>query len=60
MQKNNQIITFCTNNCCPVVEITPDNVILGDKNGKEGITTWTKSQFKNFIKAVKDGRFDLV
>ena len=53
-----KIIKFCTNNCCPVVKITNENVILGDPNGKEGVTVWSKKQFKDFLVAVKEGKFD--
>jgi len=35
-------------------------IVLGDKNGPEGITTWTKSQFKDFVEAAKNGKFDKV
>jgi hypothetical protein len=31
---------------------------LGDKEGPEGITTWTKNQFADFVEAAKDGKFD--
>jgi BRCT domain type II-containing protein len=59
MKKN--VITFCRNrNCCPVVIIENDSIILGDENGPEGITKWTKEQFKDFIKAAKDGDFDSI
>jgi len=51
-------ITFCKNKCCPVVTVLENKIILGDEKGVEGITTWTKDQFKDFIIAVKDGKFD--
>lgn len=54
----NKVIKFCKNKCCPVIEVTKDNIILGDKKGPEGITTWTKSQFKDFVEAAKLGNFD--
>lgn len=54
----NQIITFCKNKCCPVVDVQEDKVVLGDANGVEGITTWSKKQFKDFVDAAKDGKFD--
>jgi hypothetical protein len=53
-------IKFCKNKCCPVVEIQENAIVLGDKNGPEGITTWTKSQFKDFVEAAKNGKFDKV
>jgi hypothetical protein len=52
------IIKFCKNKCCPVVTIEENNIILGDKEGSEGITTWSKNQFKDFIVAAKEGKFD--
>ena len=52
------VIKFCKNKCCPVIEVKKDLVILGDKDGPEGITTWTKNQFKDFLEAAKDGKFD--
>ena len=51
-------ITFCKAKCCPTVTINDTNVILGDAEGAEGITTWTKNQFKDFIEAAKEGKFD--
>ena len=53
-----QIITFCKNKCCPVVELHEDKVVLGDAQGIEGITTWSKQQFKDFVEAAKNGKFD--
>jgi hypothetical protein len=53
-----QIITFCKNKCCPVVELHEDKVVLGDAQGVEGITTWSKQQFKDFVEAAKNGKFD--
>jgi hypothetical protein len=32
--------------------------VLGDVNGPEGITTWTKNNFKDFVEAAKSGKFD--
>lgn len=55
-----ETIKFCKNKCCPVVKLDENKVILGDKDGPEGITTWTKDQFKDFIQAVKDGKFDKI
>lgn len=53
------VITFCRNRtCCPVVEFEDDKVILGDKDGPEGITQWSLSQFKDFVESVKEGKFD--
>lgn len=54
------VITFCKNKCCPVVEINDDNVVLGDAEGPEGITVWSKEQFKDFVEAAKSGKFDEV
>ena len=51
-------ITFCKQKCCPVVEIYENEVILGDEKGPEGITKWSKQQFKDFIDAAKGGKFD--
>jgi hypothetical protein len=51
-------ITFCKNRCCPVVEFDEDIVILGDKDGVEGITKWTRNQFSDFVIAAKNGLFD--
>ena len=54
----NKIIKFCKNKCCPVVTIEENNIILGDKEGPEGITTWSKQQFRDFVDAAKEGKFD--
>ena len=56
------IIEFCCKEKCPVIEYTEntDLVLLGDANGPEGITTWTKEQFADFINAAKEGKFDNV
>lgn len=56
----NQTITFCKNKCCPVLEVQGDNIVLGDANGVEGVTIWNKKQFKDFLDAAKDGKFDEV
>lgn len=53
-------ITFCKAKCCPVVEVHENQIILGDRIGSEGITTWSKQQFKDFIDAAKEGKFDSV
>lgn len=55
-------VEFCKEKCCPVVEYTDDSntVLLGDANGPEGITTWSKEQFADFILAAKKGEFDKV
>jgi hypothetical protein len=55
---NNKTITFCKAKCCPVVELYDEKIILGDDKGPEGITVWSKEQFKDFIDAAKDGKFD--
>lgn len=54
------VIKFCKNKCCPVIEVMDENVILGDKEGPEGITTWSKNQFKDFLDAAKEGKFDRI
>lgn len=54
------VIKFCKNKCCPVIEVTGNDVILGDANGPEGITKWNKEQFRFFVDAAKNGDFDLV
>lgn len=54
----NTVIKFCKNKCCPVIESKGETIVLGDKDGPEGITTWTKNQFKDFVEAAKDGKFD--
>ena len=54
------VINFCKNNCCPVIEVEENRIILGDANGPEGVTVWTKDQFKDFVDAVKSGKFDEV
>lgn len=55
-------ITFCKQKCCPVIEYSPlnDEILLGDANGPEGITKWSKEQFKDFVDAAKEGKFDQV
>ena len=40
------------------MEVQENNIVLGDAKGPEGITTWSKNQFKDFIEAAKDGKFD--
>ena len=57
---SNQVINFCKNKCCPVVEVTENEILLGDKNGPEGVTVWSKSQFADFVEAAKSGKFDEV
>lgn len=54
------VIEFCKNNCCPVVKVNESNIVLGDEKGPEGITVWTKEQFKDFVEAAKSGKFDEV
>ena len=53
-------IEFCKEKCCPVIEYTEDSnvVLLGDAEGPEGVTTWTKQQFADFLEAAKEGKFD--
>lgn len=51
-----KIILFCQKKCCPVVKIRENDVVLGDEKGPEGITVWSKPQFNDFIKAVKEGK----
>jgi len=57
---NLRVVTFCRNHkCCPVVTELPDGKIsLGDKEGVEGETIWTKEQFKDFLTSAKKGEFD--
>ena len=57
---SNKIITFCKQKCCPVIEIQGNDIILGDKEGPEVITTWSKNQFSDFIEAAKEGKFDKI
>ena len=45
---------------CPVVEVSGQDIVLGDRNGIEGITVWTKEQFSDFIEAAKNGKFDKI
>jgi hypothetical protein len=56
------IIEFCCKDKCPVVEYTDDSntILLGDANGPEGVTTWTKEQFADFVSAAKEGKFDKI
>lgn len=58
MEKN--VIKFCKDKCCPVVDIQENVIVLGDSDGPEGITTWTKNQFRDFVDAAKSGKFDAV
>jgi hypothetical protein len=53
-------IEFCKEKCCPVIEYTEESnvVLLGDAEGPEGVTTWTKQQFADFVEAAKEGKFD--
>ncbi len=51
-------ITFCKDKCCPVLDVHENHVVLGDANGPEGITTWSKKQFNDFLEAAKEGKFD--
>jgi hypothetical protein len=53
-------IEFCKEKCCPVIEYTEESnvVLLGDAEGPEGVTTWTKQQFADFLEAAKEGKFD--
>jgi len=57
---SNKVITFCKAKCCPVVEITDDKILLGDAKGEEGVTAWSRQQFKDFVDAAKEGKFDEV
>jgi hypothetical protein len=56
------VIEFCCKEKCPVVEYhdNTDVVLLGDSNGPEGVTIWSKEQFADFLKAAKEGKFDNV
>ena len=53
-------IEFCKEKCCPVIEYTEESnvVLLGDAEGPEGVTTWTKQQFADFLEAAKEDKFD--
>lgn len=52
-------IFFCKNKCCPTVTVRPGGqIILGDSQGPEGITVWTKQNFADFLEAAKAGKFD--
>jgi hypothetical protein len=55
-------IEFCCKQKCPIIEYTEDSnmIVLGDANGPEGITTWSKEQFKDFVLAAKEGKFDII
>lgn len=55
---NANIITFCCKAKCPYIEVVGNKILLGDANGPEGITTWTKGNLQDFIDAAKDGKFD--
>jgi len=54
------IIEFCCKSNCPVVKTDLFYVMLGDENGPEGITTWSKDQFRDFVEAAKEGKFDSI
>jgi hypothetical protein len=56
------IIEFCCKEKCPVIEYVENSnvVLLGDANGPEGITTWSKEQFADFLNAAKEGKFDKI
>ena len=55
-------IEFCKEKCCPVIEYTEESdiILLGDAEGPEGITKWTKNQFADFVEAAKSGKFDTI
>lgn len=54
------VTKFCKKDCCPVVEYDNENQIveLGDREGIEGTTVWSVEQFKDFLDAAKEGKFD--
>lgn len=54
------VTKFCKKDCCPVVEYDSENQIveLGDREGIEGTTIWSVEQFKDFLDAAKEGKFD--
>ena len=54
--KHLQIIEFCKKQCCPKVEFRKNKVIIGGE--EEGHTFFTKKQFKDFVEAAKEGKFD--
>lgn len=53
-------IYFCKKNCCPFIEKDGENIKLGDPEGPEGVTTWSKDQFNDFVQAAKNGKFDSI
>ena len=58
--QNEGRIEFCKEKCCPVVDfnLSKNEVVLGDAEGPEGITIWKLESFKDFVSAVKEGKFD--
>jgi len=55
----NQVIQFCCGGKkCPVVEPKGTNVVIGGK--EEGYTTFDKDQFRDLVKAAKEGKFDVL
>jgi hypothetical protein len=56
-----QTIKFCkTKRCCPEVNVVKENgevsFVIGGK--EEGVTVFTRNNFKDFIAAAKEGVFD--
>jgi hypothetical protein len=53
-----QTIQFCCGGKkCPVVtEVSESHIQIGGK--EEGITTWERGQFTDFVNAAKSGKFD--
>lgn len=53
-----QTIQFCCGGKkCPVVtQINENQIAIGGK--EEGVTTWDKDQFTDFVNAAKSGKFD--
>lgn len=61
MEKNfrPKVVEFCCGRRrCPVVEVKDDEVIVGGE--KEGFSTWSKDNLRDFVKAAKEGKFDSI
>jgi len=55
---NLRVIEFCCGGKkCPVITEMP-NEMFAIGSPKEGITTWDKDQFNDFVNAAKEGKFD--
>lgn len=51
-------ITFCKKACCPFIELKDNKIHLGDPEGPEGVTIWSKESFSDFLSDAKSGKFD--